>query len=225
MKILAVEFSSERRSVAVADRRDRNDVAVLGLACEARVQQTLALTMVEQALASAGIEREAIDCIAVGLGPGSYTGIRASISLAQGWQLARGTNLLGIGSVECLVAQAQSQGVRGAASFVIDAQRGEFYLARYEVSAAKVRVAENLRIVSRDEIRRRLEAGDAVLGPEAARWFSGAKDLFPDAATLARLTAQRTDFVPGEKLEPIYLREVQFVKAAPPRFPPGAPPS
>jgi len=36
------------------------------------------------ALKQAGLEREAIDCIAVGLGPGSYTGIRSAIALAQG---------------------------------------------------------------------------------------------------------------------------------------------
>ena len=52
--------------------------------------------MIESALAEAKIEREQIEVIAVGLGPGSYTGIRAAISVAQGWQLARGVKLLGV---------------------------------------------------------------------------------------------------------------------------------
>ena len=63
-----------------------------------------AFGMIEQVLAEAKIEREQVDVLAVGLGPGSYTGIRAAISMAQGWQLARGVKLLGVGSVECLAA-------------------------------------------------------------------------------------------------------------------------
>ena len=173
--------------------------------------------MVEAALAKAQVTRESIECIAVGLGPGSYTGIRASISLAQGWQLARGIKLIGVSSVECLAAQAQSEGLRGPVSFVIDAQRNEFYLARYEISADGSHVTEALRLATREEVQKRLDAGDALLGPEAAQWFPEARDRFPDAATLAKLAAQRHEYVSGDKLEPIYLREVSFVKAPPPR--------
>jgi len=38
------------------------------------------------------------------------------------------------------------------------------------------------------------------------------------AAALARLALKRSDFVGGEKLEPIYLRETKFVKAPPPKI-------
>ena len=72
--------------------------------------------------------------IAVGLGPGSYTGIRVAISMAQGWQLARGVKLLGVSSAECLAAQAQAEKIFGRVNVVIDAQRNEFYLATYEIS-------------------------------------------------------------------------------------------
>jgi hypothetical protein len=37
--------------------------------------------------------------------------------------------------------------------------------------------------------------------------------IFPRAAALAELAARRSDFTPGEKLEPVYLRETKFVKA------------
>ena len=42
--------------------------------------------------------------------------------------------------------------------------------------------------------------------------------MLPSAAELGRLAARRIDFVPGEKLEPIYLRETTFAKAPPPKF-------
>ena len=67
---------------------------------------TRALAMVAAALREAGLEREQIECLAIGLGPGSYAGVRAAISLAQGWQLALGVKLLGVRSVEAVAAQA-----------------------------------------------------------------------------------------------------------------------
>ena len=217
MKILAVEFSSGHRSVAVAESGDDGAVAVLGTAVEILASKTQALTLVGAALAQAGVDREQIECIAVGLGPGSYTGIRASISLAQGWQLARGLRLLGISSVECLAAQAQVTGWRGPVTLIIDAQRSESYLARYDLGPKLPCLMENLHLVSAEEVKRRLEAGELVVGPEASRRFTHARDLFPEAAMLARLAGSRTDYVSGEKLEPIYLRETTFVKAPPPR--------
>ena len=71
-----------------------------------------------------------------------------AISIAQGWQLARGVKLLGIGSVECLAAQAQAEKIFGRVNVVIDAQRGEFYLANYEISADGVKEIEPLKIVA-----------------------------------------------------------------------------
>ena len=88
MKILAVEFSSEQRSVAVVERAGAT-VHVRGAAREIGGRNAHAVALIEEALQQAKIEREEIECIAVGLGPGSYTGIRAAIALAQGWQLAR----------------------------------------------------------------------------------------------------------------------------------------
>jgi len=96
MTILALEFSSERRSVALA-----RDGIVLSEAVEQTGgRATNALGLIESALATAGLSRDEIEVIAVGLGPGSYTGIRAAIAVAQGWQLARGVKLLGISSAE-----------------------------------------------------------------------------------------------------------------------------
>ena len=60
-----------------------------------------------------------------------------------------------------------------------------------------------------------------LVGPEVDRWSGEGRVLFPDAATLGGLATLETDSVPGEKLEPIYLRETTFVKA---RIPPPRPP-
>ncbi len=220
MKILALEFSSSQRSVAIA-RADGSPSANRGVVSEVietGVKGNAPLLMVEEALRHATLEREQIDCIAIGLGPGSYTGIRAAIALAQGWQLARQVNLLGISTADCLTEQARSDGLRGYISVVIDAQREEFYLATYELDEKHSRQIQSLRIANRDAVERCAADGSTLIGPEVTNWFPSGKTIFPRAATLAHLASQRSDFVPGEKLEPIYLRETKFVKAPPPRI-------
>ena len=241
MTILALEFSSPQRSVAVLRpgfRRDelheshsppssgesgtrgtRPSDAIFE-AVETGGRGTNAFRMIEQALAEAKIEREQIDVLAVGLGPGSYTGIRAAISLAQGWQLAIGVKLLGVSSADAIAAQAKAGKILGRVNVVIDAQRNDFYLATYEIVADGWREIAPLTILPQAKVQSRAEAGEILTGPEVTRWFSGGRVIFPRAAALAELAARRSDFTPGEKLEPVYLRETTFVKSPPRR--PGA---
>jgi len=218
MKILALEFSSPQRSVAVAQEQTDAGPLTLGEAIETGAHSTNALGLVEEALRQAQIEREQIECVAIGLGPGSYNGIRLAIALAQGWQLARPVKLLGISTAECLAAQAQAEGLFGRVQVVIDAQRGEFYLAGYDLSLEARYEVEPLHLAALPEVQARQQAGGLLVGPEVTRWFPGGRVLHPRAATLGRLARGRTDFVPGEEMKPIYLRETQFVKAPPPRL-------
>jgi tRNA threonylcarbamoyladenosine biosynthesis protein TsaB len=215
MKILALEFSSPQRSVAVlAEGQLREQASEKGQGSRG------VLTLVEDALREASMRSHDIECIAVGIGPGSYTGIRIAIALAQGWQLGRGVKLLAVSSVECLAAQAQAERILGRVNVVIDAQRNEFYLARYAITPGERSQTEPLHLASIDEVESHLAAKEIVVGPEVTRWFDEGKVLVPDAATLGQLACCRTDFIAGEKLEPIYLRQTSFVKAPPPRIVP-----
>lgn len=220
MTILAFEFSSEQRSVAVARENSVFE------AVESGGRGIAAFAMIERVLAEAKIEREEIEAIAVGLGPGSYTGIRSAIAMAQGWQLARELKLIGISSIEAIAAQAQVEKIFGEVNVVVDAQRGEIYLATYEISESGLKESGPLRIVSPDKVgasrgddRTAQHAVPAIfIGPEATRWFPSGKIIFPRAAAIAKLAARRNDFVSGGKLEPIYSRKTEFVKSPPPRI-------
>ena len=218
MKILAVEFSSPQRSVAVTQSRT-DGAAALGEAVETGGRGPNALAMIEAALRQAQLEREQIECLAIGLGPGSYTGIRSAIALAQGWELASGPGikLLGVSSVDVIAAQAPGEGMTGRVAVVIDAQRNEFYVASYELGAGEPRLIERLRLATLAEVRERQQGGELIIGPEVVKWFPEGRTVFPRAATLGRLALGRNDIVSGERLEPIYLRETTFVKAPPAR--------
>jgi tRNA threonylcarbamoyl adenosine modification protein YeaZ len=218
MNILALEFSSPQRSVAVVRGGAEAGPRCLGEAIETGARSTNALGLVEDALRQAQLDRAQIECLVIGLGPGSYNGMRLAIALAQGWQLARPIKLLGISSAECLAAQAQAEGIFGRVETVIDAQRNELYLAGYELSSQARREIEPLRLGTLAEAQARQQAGATLIGPEVTKWFPTGRVLFPRAATLGQIALDRTDFVAGERMEPIYLRETRFVKAPPPRI-------
>jgi tRNA threonylcarbamoyladenosine biosynthesis protein TsaB len=209
MTILALEFSSARRSVAVARAG-----TVLAESVAEGGRATHAFSLIEQALTAAKVGREEIEVVAVGLGPGSYTGIRAAIAMAQGWQLAREVRLLGISSVAAIAARAQTEKSFGQLQIVVDAQRGEFYLGTWEISATQRQEMGPLKIVSAVEIEQHRQRGERLIGPGET---NPAHRFFPGAAAVAQLAVGRSDFIAGEVLAPIYLRETNFVKAPPPR--------
>lgn len=207
MKILALEFSAMVRSVAVVVDGRRGPAIVRN-----EPRSTCTSTMVEEALQGARMEQEDVECIAIGLGPGSYNGIRAAIAFAQGWQIGIPVELRGVATTECLAAQAQAEGWNGRVHVVIDAQRRELHLVSYDITAESIGVAKELRIVTLDEARRQTSDGGRVIGPEATRWFAEGQNLSPDAVQLAVLAGQQ----PGpSSLNPLYLRETTFVKAPP----------
>ncbi len=205
MNILALEFSSSRRGVAVAE----NDNVLSTVATDNL--KTSPLALINDTLKMARLERTTIEIIALGIGPGSYTGIRSAIATAQGWQLARNVKIMPISSAEVLAATARTNGQRGETHLLIDAQRNEYYLATWNLTKESQTETEPLRIIDMEEARK-LES----FGPQLLK-APNCQPLCPDAAILAQLAANRTDFKPGETIEPIYLRPIEFVKAPPPR--------
>ena len=110
-----------------------------------------------------------------------------------------------------------AENILGRVNVVIDAQRGEFYLAAYEIGPDGWREIAPLKILSPVKAQSLAGTDGVLTGPEVTRWFPRGRTIFPRAAALAELAARRNDFTPGEKLVPIYLRETNFVKATPAR--------
>ncbi len=206
MTCLALEFSSDCRSVAVAGGGEvRSEVVHEG------TRRTPVFGLIESALEQAGVSRREVECLAVGLGPGSYTGIRVAISVAQGWQLGRGIRTIGVNSLEALAVVAATA-LPGPVLLAVDAQRGEFAAAPAESG----RLVGPVTLLTVEELRQRQESGWHLAGPEITAVFPEAKRLFPSASVVARLAMDR-EAVPAELLVPIYLREANFVKAPPAR--------
>jgi tRNA threonylcarbamoyladenosine biosynthesis protein TsaB len=212
MKILALEFSGARRSVAL-----RDDLGPLVDVHQEAGRHTRVFELIGRALAEVGWAPGIVDAVAVGIGPGSYTGIRLAIAVAQGWHLAHGVRLLGVNSVDCVAHQLHARGDRGPAYVAVDAQRGDFYLARYELRSHAPELTDPLRVVRPFELRELARAGANLVGPDLSHRVMGLKDGVPEAAQIAEWAAKYSQDVSAQALEPIYLRPTAFVKAPRPR--------
>jgi tRNA threonylcarbamoyladenosine biosynthesis protein TsaB len=205
MTSLAFEFSSDRRTVAIA-RGGR----ILSCTTLERVRETPLPSLVAQVLTDAKVQSQDIDRLVVGLGPGSYTGVRLAISFAQGWHLGLGTPVVGISSLDALAAAAQD--LAGVTLLAVDAQRGEYAVARAEGG----RLTEPPRLCSLDDIKTQMGLGLRVAGPDLGPSVPGAIALHPEATWLSLQSDQHMP-TPPEHLAPVYLREASFVKAPTPR--------
>ena len=215
MKILALEFSPPERSIAIVI-----DGQVRGFTAERTPHASRPFELIEGLLNEAGLNVASVECIAVGLGPGSYAGTRTAISMAQGWQLAQSIKLLGLNSAEAVARRAQRATIHGMVNVVFDAQRNEAYAARYKIDSALVQPLGPFQLLTADEEARRRTAGETFLKGDAGPWRLGEQaQLFSDARVIGEMAAERNNFLPGSQLEPIYLRKAEFIKAAPAKFP------
>lgn len=218
MRLIALETATEACSAAVfadGDVLERYQVAPRGHAA-------LILPMIEDLLQQAGLTVRDLDAVAVGRGPGSFTGVRIAAGVAQG--IAFGADLPVV-SVSSLAALAQGTmdelGVEHVLA-AVDARMDEVYWGAYR------RDAQGLAELEGDE---RVCGAAAVAPPSQADWVGvgsgwgrydeilrgvmGSRltdvlaDRYPRAGAVARLGAAafaRGDTVPPEGAAPVYLR-------------------
>ncbi|MFT3923086.1 MAG: tRNA (adenosine(37)-N6)-threonylcarbamoyltransferase complex dimerization subunit type 1 TsaB [Myxococcales bacterium] len=126
MLVLALDTSTFLGTVAVL--RDGSLLAELSASVRASHGETL-LPHVERVLTHAGVKLAELDLLAVGIGPGSFTGVRIGVATAKGLALAEQKPLVGVTSLRTL-ARGMGHGV-GLAVPVLDAHKGEVYCAAY----------------------------------------------------------------------------------------------
>ncbi|MEX2480322.1 MAG: tRNA (adenosine(37)-N6)-threonylcarbamoyltransferase complex dimerization subunit type 1 TsaB [Gammaproteobacteria bacterium] len=215
MNLLALETATDACSVAL-----RCGNAVHARHCIAPRRHTeLVIGMLDEVLAEAAVERAAIDVVAYGHGPGSFTGVRIAATLAQGIALARELPVVAVSSLAALAAGAQRRGHRGRIVAALDARRGEIYAATFSAASG------SLQRLGPDAVF----APEALLLPGGGDWLAVgnawevyaarlpaalnalARDaiVYPDAIDIAALAVDEFAAGRGRAAEaalPLYLR-------------------
>ncbi|HET7930882.1 MAG TPA: tRNA (adenosine(37)-N6)-threonylcarbamoyltransferase complex dimerization subunit type 1 TsaB, partial [Rhodanobacteraceae bacterium] len=217
MRILAFDTATEACSVALLHNGeviDRTELAP-------RRHAELVLPMAEELLAEAGITRKQLDAIAVGRGPGAFTGVRLAISVAQGIALALDIPVVPVSSLAALAMQAPRNGA--AILAVIDARREEVYAGEFRFDdAGLVEAIDAECVLPASHLALRPVAAWNVIGtgwasygdairerlPSPPRWVDGRR--YPQAREVVRLAAPLFSAGKGvspEQALPIYLRD------------------
>ena len=137
MRVLAFDTASRSTAVAVCDTGarssfERRDDPPAG----ARPRHAgRLLELIAAAMADAGAGWPEIDRIAVGVGPGTFTGLRIGIATAHALARAREIPLVGVSTLESLALGAARTGSPEAVAAVLDARRGEVFAAAWIVVA------------------------------------------------------------------------------------------
>ena len=222
MNILAVDTSTRHLSIALAD----GDKLLAGRNVRPRKDLSLTITFdIERVLQKANVSLHDIDGFVIGLGPGSFTGLRVGFSMMKAFVMVTERPVVGVPSMDAIAMNVRSR--KPANICVIsDARRNLVYACVYEKkNGGLTRKCEHL-LQSVDDVLTHVEGETIFIGDGIPLWrerilevakfrdaqftplFEPEKHWLPKAVELAKLGYQR--FLKGERdkietLAPLYL--------------------
>lgn len=218
MNLLAIDTSTKYFSLAVA--RDDKITARFHKPIGPKLSR-LILPIIDRQLKKAGIPLHKIDCFAVGLGPGSFTGLRVGIAAIKGLAFSGRQPVAGIISLDVLaLTQAKHDGALICP--IVDAKRKLIYSALYRCGESLKRISRYLLVSAEDLLKaigkkdRVYFVGDAIslyrneiagkLGSaavfaEESFWYPGPGEL----VSLAREKIRNKELDNPDQIVPLYL--------------------
>ena len=221
MKILGIETSTELGSLALVEE---GEVLAQGDIDTYLKQSARLIPLLDELLEGLGWEIKNLEGIGIGLGPGSFTGIRVGLAVAQGIAYGRKIPLCGVGSFEALAMGASS--AEGKVAIISDARRGRLYGALYEKRRNSLQELKPPRIMTPEEAVVFCDRA-RVISPNGERLENVIEEAvgkesplevekaFPRAEWIARIAEERLKKkTSGEikKITPIYLSNYTRVK-------------
>jgi tRNA threonylcarbamoyladenosine biosynthesis protein TsaB len=184
--LLALDTSTLVASVAVVVR----DAAGVRIAAsrdsDVKNHSDQLITMIDSALAEAGLSLHDLDGVAVGAGPGSFTGLRIGMSTAKGLCFAAGVPLWSISSLAALAHDARAHAGRTVAVPVLDARRGEVFFGVFDVREATPAVLGGEDVASPDDAAARIaKAVSQLAGPTSATLVGDGAALYAEQLAAA----------------------------------------
>jgi len=215
--VLVVGFDTATPAVSVA-LHDGERVVSEAFALDARRHSELLTPMIAKVMADAGAARGDLTGVAVGVGPGPYTGLRVGVVTARVLGAVLGLPVYGVCSLDVIAVAAAAH---AGTEFLVatDARRREVYWARYDASGRRL---EGPAVGRADSIpgAGRLPVAGAG-GPLYADAFGPVlAPMYPEASTLCEIAAGRPPGLARPPLlpaEPLYLRRPDAREPGPPK--------
>ena len=220
--ILCIETGTDVCSVGLAEN---GQLVALRESCGRDHARNVAV-YVDELLRERDIDADEIDAIAVGKGPGSYTGLRIGVSFAKGLCYGLGKPLIAIGSLDALVEVAREDAEAGIVDVddferatlcpMVDARRMEVYTQLFNGRGAAQGEVE-AKIIDEQSFAEEIAAAEefVIFGNVAAKCAGTLServkliDIAPSARGLARLAQEALDAGRTEDIayfEPFYLK-------------------
>ncbi len=180
---------------------------------------------IESCLAKANIKASDLAAIAVGAGPGSYTGLRIGVSTAKGLAYSCGLPLIAVPTMETLATQQELEEFDGLLVPMLDARRMEVYTAIFNTKGEAIRETEALVLEESSFSDLLKEEKIAFIGDGSAKFevligehpnASFFPAVYPSVAgmvAIATLAYQKRQFVDVAYYEPFYLKD--FIATTP----------
>jgi len=232
LNILCVDTSTEACSVAVLKQDGTQQQVFDSFMLAPREHTTKILPTVESVLNDASLTIDDIDTVAYGRGPGSFTGVRIGISIAQGLAFGIEKPMVGVSTLQAMAQQAFKTDDVTDVYAAIDARMGEVYFAHYQLNDDLMTlVNEEVVIKPADLLALKLTIieNSALVGsgwkafPELMVYFNGAELLdveFPSSRFMLDQVVSDVSkglSVQPELATPVYLRDKVTWKKLPGR--------
>ena len=217
--ILSIETSGRQFSVSIF--QDNAELYSAKVEME-QSQEALAAPVIDLAMKATNLNYSELDAIAVGSGPGSYTGLRIGMALASGISFGSGVPIVSVGTLENLAFQILENCLSAKKALpVIEARKGEVFFGVWSRYAEKPEIEpicigiEDFKLVvqkmSGPDLPVFYSSGDAAREILAEAGFEEVIGLSPDSISVAKIAASKLasgSFVPSVLDEPSYLKPV-----------------
>ena len=185
MNILAIDTATDACSCAL----ECSGTVTARHVVEPRRHTELLLPMIDEVLADAGAELGALDAIAFGRGPGSFTGLRIACSVAQGLGFGADRSLVAVSTLQVVAAGMHRSQRTPRVLVALDARMGEVYWGGFEWNGVTMAPAFEESVVP----------PDAVPVPAAGEWAGAGSGWAAHRAVLEGRVADRL----GRPAEPV----------------------
>ncbi|MDE0227871.1 MAG: tRNA (adenosine(37)-N6)-threonylcarbamoyltransferase complex dimerization subunit type 1 TsaB [Spirochaetaceae bacterium] len=166
--MIVIAFDTTTETLAVAAARGDDWVAH---SCNSGLKHaTLLAPLIEQVTGELGVRVAEVDLVAVGIGPGSFTGVRIGVATAKGIAAAGRARLAGICGLDAMAWDQRHAG--GLVVPLIDARKRRFYAACYRDGRRVGPYLDQAPAALAETVRATAAAGEPVLltGPAAAQF-------------------------------------------------------